>query len=208
MKWGLGKTAQVVSFLGVLKSRGARGLHLIVVPASTLDNWLREINQWCPSLSAILYNGSLVERRDLQYDINDDKDLDIVVTTYSIATGNSEDRKFLRSKKFKTLFLDEGHMIKNGDSQRAKHLKFFKIPFKLLMTGTPLQNNLSELLSLLTFIMPDIFEPAKKKFSAIFDIRANNSKLEDEMTKRRLDYASRIMTPFILRRKKDEVIPY
>lgn len=95
-------------------------------------------------------------------------------------------------------------MIKNGDSQRSKYLKKFKIPFKILITGTPLQNNLMELLSLLVFIMPELFLPARESFTAIFDIN-KNSRLEDEVSKRRLAHAATIMTPFVLRRKKDEV---
>lgn len=142
----MGKTAQVISLLGTLYDQGQTGPHLIVVPSSTLDNWMREITMWCPCLSSISYAGSMAERRDLQYDIMENEDLNIVVTTYTIATGNAEDRRFLRGRSFKTLFLDEGHMIKNGGSQRAKHIKNLKIPFKLLITGTPMQNNLMELL--------------------------------------------------------------
>jgi hypothetical protein len=204
---GLGKTAQVICFLGTLLESGrSNGPHLIVVPSSTLDNWMREIKQWCPNLNAIAYSGAQPERAALQYDIMENASLHIVVTTYTICTGNSDDRRFLRSRGFKTLILDEGHMIKNGDSQRAKHLRNLKISFKLLITGTPLQNNLMELLSLLTFIMPNIFEPARESFEAIFDLKkASNQKLDDEVSKRRLDHAGKILSPFVLRRKKDDV---
>lgn len=88
---GLGKTAQVVSFLGALNERKEEGPHLIIVPSSTLDNWMREIKMWCPTLEAIAYTGSLAERRSLQYDIKGIVDLNIIVTTYNIATGNSEE---------------------------------------------------------------------------------------------------------------------
>ena len=88
---GLGKTAQVVSFLGTLFERKIFGPHLIVVPSSTLDNWMREIKMWCPSLVAIPYTGSQPERRSLQYDIIDNENLNIIVTTYNIATGNGEE---------------------------------------------------------------------------------------------------------------------
>jgi SWI/SNF-related matrix-associated actin-dependent regulator 1 of chromatin subfamily A len=221
---GLGKTAQVVSFLGTLFERKIFGPHLIVVPSSTLDNWMREIRMWCPALTAIAYTGSQAERRSLQYDILGNENLNIIVTTYNIATGNGEEyvlilfanhfshfftlssRKFLRSTRCRTLFLDEGHMIKNDNSARTKHLKKLGIEFKILITGTPLQNNLMELLSLLTFIMPDVFAPAYDTFSAIFDLKNSNNRLEDEVSKRRLERASKIMNPFVLRRRKDDVL--
>ncbi|KAJ3372791.1 ATP-dependent helicase smarcad1 [Kappamyces sp. JEL0680] len=206
---GLGKTAQVIAFLGTLLERGyCSGPHLIIVPSSTLDNWMREIGQWCPTLKAIAYTGTMQERIALQYDIQDAEELHVVVTTYTIATGNAEDRRFLRGCRFQTLFLDEGHMIKNGESQRAKHLRNLKIPFKLLITGTPMQNNLMELLSLLTFIMPELFEPARASFEAIFDLKPSNNQLEDDVSRRRLDHAGKIMAPFVLRRRKDDEVEF
>jgi SWI/SNF-related matrix-associated actin-dependent regulator 1 of chromatin subfamily A len=178
---------------------------LIIVPSSTLDNWMREIEMWCPLLEAIAYTGSQKERRELQYEITSDS-YDIIVTTYNQATGNSDDRRFLRSLKCQVLILDEGHMIKNGDSQRAKHLKSFQSPFKLLLTGTPIQNNLMELLALLIFINPKLFEPAQASFASIFD-KTNTAQegLEGDVAKKRIERAAKILTPFVLRRRKDEV---
>jgi SNF2 family DNA or RNA helicase len=202
---GLGKSAQVICFLALLNQK-KRQKALIIVPSSTLDNWMREIEMWCPTMQAIAYSGSQKERRELQYEIPYDDELDIIVTTYNQATGNSEDRRFLRSLKCPILILDEGHMIKNGDSQRAKHLKGFNAPFKMLITGTPIQNNLMELLSLLIFINPELFAPAESSFAAIFD-KTNTAQegLEGDVAKRRIERATKILTPFVLRRKKDEV---
>ena len=126
-------------------------------------------------------------------------------------------RRFLRSTKCKSLFLDEGHMIKNDSSNRTKHLKNLDISFIILITGTPLQNNLMELLydfcffilissSLLTFIMPDIFNPAYETFVSIFDLKNSNNRLEDEVSKRRVERAGKIMNPFVLRRRKEDVL--
>lgn len=80
---GLGKSAQVVGFIGLLASKEGfgSGLNLIIVPSSTLDNWMREIEQWCPRLNAISYSGTMPERRELQYEIADRTDLDVIVTT-------------------------------------------------------------------------------------------------------------------------------
>ncbi|KAI8900340.1 SNF2 family N-terminal domain-containing protein [Globomyces pollinis-pini] len=205
---GLGKTAQVVSFLGLLSLQKKIGPHLVVVPSSTLDNWMREINQWCPTLHSIAYTGSQPDRRDIQSEI-EEAHYNIIVTTYNIATGHADDRRFLRGLKCQTLILDEGHMIKNGESQRAKHLKNFKIPFRLLITGTPLQNNLMELVSLLTFIMPDLFEACRENFNAIFDLGTTKPSVKDldnNVSVLRIQRATKIMTPFVLRRRKDEVL--
>ena len=210
---GLGKTAQVVTFLGSLQQNSLLDLRaLIVVPSSTLGNWEREISLWCPSLEQISYSGSAKERRMLQYDIMD-SNVNVIITTYAMATGAPEDRRFLdlivrflRKLKCDVLILDEGHMIKNNGSNRSKHLSGFKIPFKLLITGTPIQNNLLELLNLLTFINPELFTDAFSEFTSIFNNQVESADdLEHTVAREKIARASKILQPFILRRKKDEV---
>ncbi|POW05785.1 hypothetical protein PSTT_09515 [Puccinia striiformis] len=125
---GLGKTAQVVCFLSHLKSTGQIGPHLVVVPSSTLENWKREFGNFSNNLTVREYYGSQMERMDLRYELKSMPDLDVVITTYNIATGTVED-----------------------------HLMRMKVRWRLLLTGTPLQNNLQELVSLLSFILPKIF---------------------------------------------------
>ncbi|KAJ3255091.1 ATP-dependent helicase smarcad1 [Boothiomyces macroporosus] len=200
---GLGKSCQIVTFLGLLKSKGEGGLNLIIVPATVLDNWVRELHMWVPSLNVIAYTGDQNQRRELQMQILDSQDLDVIVTTYNQASGTM-DRRFLRSLKCKTLILDEGHMIKNSSSQRAMHLKNLNIPFRLLLTGTPLQNNLKELLALLTFIMPDLFGPCFDQLSIIFDDQKSKS-YKDVISKLQIERAKKMMTPFILQRLKQDV---
>ncbi|KAJ2962090.1 hypothetical protein NQZ79_g2813 [Umbelopsis isabellina] len=134
---GLGKTAQVIGFLAQLISEGHKGPHLIVVPSSTLENWLREFQKFCPCLDVRSYYGSQKERVELRYDLREDRDWPILVTTYQMATGSGLDRKFLRNINFDVTILDEGHMVKNCTSARYQHLMAIPSSFRLLLTGTP-----------------------------------------------------------------------
>ncbi|KAI8903276.1 SNF2 family N-terminal domain-containing protein [Gorgonomyces haynaldii] len=196
---GLGKTAQVICFIAHLLTIGHSGPHMIIVPASTVGNWLREFENWCPVLQVVAYTGSLKERRQIQ-DETASRQIHVVLTTYNMATGTKEDRTWLRKLKCKSLILDEGHLVKNSDSQRFKKLMKFQCPFRLLLTGTPLQNNLLELLSLLTFIMPDLFVSGSEQLQKLFNMK-------DEMhLVHIIDRAKRVMQPFVLRRRKDQVL--
>lgn len=130
---GLGKTSQVISLIAHLLENGETGPHLIIVPSSTLDNWLREFKRWwvsriaefISSLNSLFvnrvpsdlyvkpYHGSQSERFHLREEILASRSYHVILTTYNIATGSKEDRSFLRKMKFKSMILDEGHMIKN-----------------------------------------------------------------------------------------------
>ncbi|KAI8583198.1 hypothetical protein K450DRAFT_170107 [Umbelopsis ramanniana AG] len=220
---GLGKTAQVIGFLAQLVSQGSTGPHLVVVPSSTLENWLREFQKFCPSLDVRSYFGSQVERRRLRYDLREDTTWSILVTTYQMATGAEMDRKFLRKLNFDVTILDEGHMVKNCTSARYQHLMAIPSSFRLLLTGTPLQNNLQELVSLLTFILPSMFKNNQEELTKIFKIRqtVNNKKeppksmqtkapagstnIAQMLSMERIKRAKKIMTPFVLRRQKSQV---
>ncbi|KAI8920544.1 SNF2 family N-terminal domain-containing protein [Entophlyctis helioformis] len=191
---GLGKTAQVITFLANLLLKGVKGPHLIIVPSSTLENWLREFKRWCPALRVRSYTGSQAERRELQMHLEDDTSYNVLVTTYNLATGSPDDRQFLKRIHIQSLILDEGHMVKNIESNRYKHLMALKSPFRLLLTGTPLQNNLLELLALLTFVMPKMF------------VKMAGTSDETALSRERIERAKKIMAPFVLRRRKDQVL--
>ncbi|KAI9315776.1 hypothetical protein BX666DRAFT_347644 [Dichotomocladium elegans] len=205
---GLGKTAQVISFLGRLYELGNKGPHLIIVPTSTLDNWLREFERFCPDMDVVGYYGTQSEREDMRIDLLEELDCQVIVTTYNIATGSKEDRGFLRKLKCKSMILDEGHMVRNCTSQRYKHLISLKTPFRLLLTGTPLQNNLQELVSLLMFIMPDILIEYEEEIRKIFKIKvsANKDSSAQILSQQRIKRAKKMMTPFVLRRRKADVL--
>ncbi|CAH7666480.1 SNF2 family N-terminal domain-domain-containing protein [Phakopsora pachyrhizi] len=206
---GLGKTAQVICFLSHLKhthfSKSSNPpQHLIIVPASTLDNWIREFQNFSSNLSVRAYYGNQVERAELRYELKSIEELDVVITTYGVATGSIEDRKFLEKMRFDSCVYDEGHQLKNSESKRYKDLMRMKVAWRLLLTGTPLQNNLQELVSLLSFILPKIFQNAKEDLRTIFKVKADSQ--ANMLAQSRVTRAKKMMTPFVLRRKKAQVL--
>lgn len=157
---GLGKTIQVISFLAYLKENGfAKKTHLVIVPSSTLDNWDGEFKKWCPSLVIGKYYGSSDERRSLRIEWSKNKfsGLDVILTTYRVVTSTPEERKMFRVTPIHYVIFDEAHMLKNMTTQRYSQLVQINAERRLLLTGTPLQNSLLELMSLLCFVMPSIF---------------------------------------------------
>ncbi|XP_062410702.1 SWI/SNF-related matrix-associated actin-dependent regulator of chromatin subfamily A containing DEAD/H box 1b isoform X2 [Sardina pilchardus] len=202
---GLGKTIQAIAFLASLYQDGNRGPHLIVVPASTLDNWVRELKLWCPSLEVLVYHGTAEERRFTRYQaLSNREDYNIIVTTYNLAIGNSSDRSLFRKMKLEYAVFDEGHMLKNMNSLRYRHLMAINADHRLLLTGTPLQNNLLELMSLLNFIMPSMFASSTAQIARLFSM--NSCEGQSSFERKRITHAKLIMKPFILRRVKSEVL--
>ncbi|XP_068617188.1 SWI/SNF-related matrix-associated actin-dependent regulator of chromatin subfamily A containing DEAD/H box 1A [Brachionichthys hirsutus] len=202
---GLGKTIQAIAFLAQLYQNGIEGPHLIIVPASTLDNWVREFTLWCPRLKVVVYYGSLEERRYLRHDIlNEVVDFNVIVTTYNSAIGNESDRSLFRRLNLKYAVFDEGHMLKNMNTHRYRHLMGINAEHRLLLTGTPLQNNLLELMSLLNFIMPSMFSSSSAQLSKMFSRKSHEE--QSPFERDRIFQAKLIMKPFILRRVKNEVL--
>lgn len=201
---GLGKTAQVVTFLSHLKLSGRPGPHLVIVPASTLDNWTREFKTFSSNLVVRTYYGNQVERADLRYELKGLEDLDVILTTYNVASGAPDDRKFLDRMRFDACVYDEGHQLKNSESKKYKDLMRMRVQWRLLLTGTPLQNNLQELVSLLSFILPTIFENAKEDLRMIFKVPVEAQ--VNLLAQTRVTRAKKMMSPFVLRRKKAQVL--
>ncbi|XP_040011692.1 SWI/SNF-related matrix-associated actin-dependent regulator of chromatin subfamily A containing DEAD/H box 1A [Xiphias gladius] len=202
---GLGKTIQAIAFLAQLYQNGIDGPHLITVPSSTLDNWVRELKLWCPSLKVLVYYGSMEDRRYLRHDIlNDDVEFNVIVTTYNLAIGNDNDRSLFRKLRLKYAVFDEGHMLKNMNTLRYRHLMAINAEHRLLLTGTPLQNNLLELMSLLNFIMPSMFSSSTTQLSKMFSMQSHEE--QSRFERDRISQAKLIMKPFILRRIKSEVL--
>lgn len=205
---GLGKTCQVIAFLAHLYEKGIKGPHLVVVPSSTLENWLREFKNFCPTLSVMPYYAGQAERAEIRETIEENLDnINVVITTYTIAKAKV-DAHFLRNLDFCVCVYDEGHMLKSSTS--VLYEKLIRIParFRLLLTGTPLQNNLQELASLLGFILPKVFKDRKDDLQYVF---ANKAKTVDEshstlLSAQRIARAKSMLTPFVLRRKKHQVI--
>lgn len=206
---GLGKTCQVIAFLAHLFQEGHTGPHLVVVPAATLENWLKEFKRFCPTLNVEPYYATVpAERMLLRETLEDSKEeVNVIVTTYTIAKAK-DDFPWLRTFGFDCTVYDEGHVLKNADSQVASKLVRIESNFRLLLTGTPLQNNLKELISLLAFLMPGVF---KDKHSALRTIFTHNVKAMDDnhdalLSAQRIIRARSMLTPFILRRKKHQVL--
>ncbi|WFD44803.1 DNA helicase [Malassezia psittaci] len=201
---GLGKTAQVISFLAHLKlQKNRKGPHLVIVPSSVLENWSREMRRFCPMLKVEVYYGSQAERRELRMELRERTDYDVMLTTYDMATA-SDDHKFFRKCGFDVCVYDEGHMLKNRRSQKYEKLMKISARWRLLLTGTPLQNNLQELISLLSFILPEYFTSAEEALSAIFKAKPGSN--TSPLSQQRVIRAKRMMRPFVLRRRKDKVL--
>ena len=200
---GLGKTLQTISLLSYLACyKGIWGPHLIIVPTSCLVNWESEIKRFCPAFKVLTYYGSAKRRKELRVGWTKSNWNHIVVTSYQLAV---QDAFAFRRKKWYYLILDEAHNIKNFQSQRWQTLVNFNTQRRLLLTGTPLQNNLMELWSLLHFLMPHIFR-SRKEFSYWFSNPMNN--IIEGNSSRNDDLIGRlhgIIRPFVLRRLKKDV---
>ncbi|KAJ0097571.1 hypothetical protein Patl1_28915 [Pistacia atlantica] len=208
---GLGKTIQTIGFLAHLKGNGLNGPYLVIAPLSTLSNWVNEISRFVPSMNAIVYHGSKKEREELRRKHMPREigpKFPIVVTSYEVALFDA--RKSLRHYNWKYVVIDEGHRLKNSKCKLLKELKHLPMGNKLLLTGTPLQNNLSELWSLLHFILPDIFS-SLEEFQSWFDLsgKCNSEAPKEEVEeKRRAQVVAKlhaILRPFLLRRMKSDV---
>ena len=160
---GLGKTIQTISVLAHLAcDKQNWGPHLIIVPTSVLLNWDLEFKKWLPGFKVITYFGSQKERKEKRRGWSAPNAFHVCVTSYNLAIN---DQRIFKRVKWKYIILDEAHNIKNWMSQRWQTLLQFKSDNRLLLTGTPLQNNLLELWALLHFLMPDLFDSRKGKLN-------------------------------------------
>ncbi|KFP23593.1 Lymphoid-specific helicase, partial [Colius striatus] len=206
---GLGKTIQCIATIALMVERGVPGPFLVCGPLSTLPNWMSEFKRFTPEIPLMLYHGSQQERRKLVRKIHRRQGSlqihPVVITSFEIAM---RDRNALQSCFWKYLIVDEGHRIKNMNCRLIRELKRFNADNKLLLTGTPLQNNLAELWSLLNFLLPDVFDDLKS-FESWFDITSITETAEDIIAKEReqniLHMLHQILTPFLLRRLKSDV---
>jgi SWI/SNF-related matrix-associated actin-dependent regulator of chromatin subfamily A member 5 len=197
---GLGKTLQTIALIAHLKeSKDIRtGPSLIVCPLTVLDNWRAEIVQWAPTLKymRLHINGNSAESdAQLIQHLPDLSQYDIIVTTYEMCKKMTN---LWSRQHFHLLVLDEGHKIKNAHSQTSIAVRKIHCENRLLLTGTPLANNLVELYSLLAFLVPDIFTTADP-FAAAFDLQLN------QIDKVKLTQAHQLLNLFMLRRLKTEV---
>eukprot|EP00960_Hanusia_phi_P011467 334985-Hanusia_phi.AAC.1 len=214
---GLGKTVQSVSFLAHLYSMGVKGPFMVVAPLSTVTNWQREFARWAPSIDTVLYHGSKEERRLLREQIGFEnkikhpasKSFPVIITSFEVAMN---DARKLANLNWKYLIVDEGHRLKNKDCRLLRELKSLNSDNRLLLSGTPLQNNLTELWSLLHFILPDIFQDLAT-FQTWFDFdeelhaeKGTARIIEEESKNKTVSKLHAILDPFLLRRLKTDVL--
>ena len=200
---GLGKTIQTISLLAYLAcNHGIWGPHLIVVPTSVMLNWEVEFKKWAPAFKVLTYFGTAKERKLKRQGWSKPNSFHVCITTYRLIT---QDQTVFRRKKWKYLILDEAHMIKNWRSQRWQTLLNFNSKRRLLITGTPLQNDLMELWSLMHFLMPHVFQ-SHSEFKNWFSSPLSGMVEGGEGVN--MDLVSRlhgVLRPFLLRRLKSEV---
>ena len=205
---GLGKTVQAISFLAHLaEDKNIWGPFLVVAPGSTLHNWDREIQSFFPKFKVLPYWGNKVQRRDIRPCIHPKKLYSasghhVVVTSYDIVL---KDELQLKRVKWQYMVLDEAQAIKNADSFRWKILLSFSCRNRLLLTGTPIQNNMAELWALLHFIMPTLFN-SHDQFNEWFSkgIEGHAEGTQD-LNEHQLNRLKAVLQPFMLRRVKKDV---
>ena len=207
---GLGKTVQSISVMAYLAEKhGIWGPFMVVAPSSTLHNWQQEIAKFVPKLKVLPYWGVAKDRKTLRkfwdrrpITYGPDAEFHVLVSSYQLVV---QDQAYLQKMHWQYMVLDEAQAIKSANSSRWKTLLAFNCRNRLLLTGTPIQNNMQELWALLHFIMPQLFD-SHDEFSDWFskDIESHaqaNTKLNEEQLKR----LHMILKPFMLRRIKKHV---
>lgn len=188
---GLGKTLQAICFIKSLTDEGA-GTGLVVAPTSTLYNWLSEFERFAPSLKAVIVSGSVPEREKIISEY-----ADVYITSYPLLRN---DFNQYDEKVFSIIVADEAQFIKNHDSLTAKAIKKVRAKNRLALTGTPIENSLSELHSIFDFLMPG-FLLSRKKFQELYEkpiVKEGDTKKTEKLKKQ--------IKPFILRRLKRDVL--
>ncbi len=185
---GLGKTLQTISFL--LSKKGSKTL--IVAPTSLIFNWKNEFKKFAPSMKIGIINTSRDEREIL---ISNYNKFDVLITTYNLCKRDLDKYKEIN---FDFIILDEAQNIKNSHSQNAKAVKEIKGRTKFALTGTPIENSLMELWSIFDFIMPGYLYDEQR-----FTTRYHRRLEEDPVI---IEEVKKLISPFILRRTKKEVL--
>src|SRR5271163_1877422 len=209
---GLGKTVQAISLIAFFKEKNISGPFLIAAPLSTINNWIDEFTRWTPEIKTIMYHGSKDERAEMRrkyMKMQDQQKFEFpaVCTSYEICMN---DRKFLANYKWRYIIVDEGHRLKNMNCRLIKELLTYNSANRLLITGTPLQNNITELWSLLHFLLPEVFNDVNS-FQSWFDfseVLEEKTDSDGKAQKRKNNLVSTmhaILKPFLLRRIKSDV---
>lgn len=188
---GLGKTIQVITFLQHLKEKGTASAHLIVVPSTLIFNWQEEFSRFAPELNIeVIYGANRSKLSENQ------KNADVFITSYGVLQSDISEFK---AYPFQVIVLDESQAIKNPETQRYRAVCSLKAKQRLVLTGTPLENNTFDLFGQLSFACPGLLG-TKQQFKLLFSIPIDT--FRDSSRAKEL---SRIVKPFILRRTKNQV---
>ncbi|CAG8956103.1 hypothetical protein HYFRA_00011888 [Hymenoscyphus fraxineus] len=212
---GLGKTIQTIALLAHLAcEHEVWGPHLVIVPTSVMLNWEMEFKKWCPGFKILTYYGSPEERKRKRSGWNGENSWNVCITSYQLIL---RDQVIFKRRQWHYMILDEAHNIKNFQSQRWQAMLTFSTRARLLLTGTPLQNNLTELWSLLYFLMPsDGTEPGVGGFANLKEfqdwfkkpseqILEHGREQMDDESKAIIGKLHKVLRPYLLRRLKADV---
>ncbi|QDZ23866.1 chromatin remodeling factor [Chloropicon primus] len=205
---GLGKTVQALSLVASLVSRGCARPHLVVAPLSTILNWQREAEQWAPHLNVVNYSGNAEDRKVIykhefasahavgkKVPLSRRVKVHLILTTYEmVLQGGSE----LGKLEYGSMIIDEGHRLKNRASKLFGALTRFSCEQRVILTGTPLQNNLEELFMLMHFI-----DPKKFSYNQVDEFLEDFS---DISTEDQIEELHKLLKPHLLRRMKRDVL--
>ncbi len=194
---GLGKTIQTIALLAYLYLKNDSLTHLIIVPKVTIKNWEREIKKWLPKIKYLFFYGDKEERKILSEHTIKESHYDIVLTTFECSM---KEKTALASLNYEYLIIDEAHRLKNDQGKFSTIVRKFNSKHRLLLTGTPFQNNLHELWSLLNFLMPNIFNDSEE-FDRIFNLDTATEEGQMKIVKQ----IHQLLKPFVLRRLKSEI---
>ncbi|KAI5170756.1 ATP-dependent helicase STH1/SNF2 [Nematocida sp. LUAm3] len=203
---GLGKTVQAIVFICYLLEKKQETLpFLVVVPLSTYSNWVSEFSRWAPGIKVLLYKGDPHHRKELKKESAYGK-FDVLLTTFEFIM---KDRAFLSKIQWAYTIVDEGHRMKNSSSKLCMVMNnYYSSKYRLLLTGTPLQNNLPELWSLLNFVLPKIFYSGgsfDEWFNAPMSHMGEKIDLNEEEELLVIKRLHKVLRPFLLRRLKKDV---
>jgi len=221
---GLGKTIQVIALFAHLLMQGTTGPFLVVAPLATLPNWIREFEKWLPTLPCIRYHGTKEERAEFFMKIDPvtkqniaplkkkdvkAKHFPVIITSYEVAIRDV--KKLSSLGPYTYMVVDEGQRLKNRKCCLIKSLKVIEAQNRLLLSGTPIQNDLDELWSLLNFVNPTIFDDLSVfqswfGFKNIGQETTEGSIMKNEREEAIVSKLHDILRPFLLRRVKMDVL--
>lgn len=188
---GLGKTIQIITFILDLKERNKKRQHLIVLPTTLLFNWQQELKKFAPSLTYHVLHGNARDVKAVQFD-----KYDLIFTTYGTLMSDIET---LKKVKFDYVILDESQAIKNPESKRYKSVRLLQARNRIVMTGTPIENNTFDLYAQLSFAHPGLLGNMKY-FRDVY-----SGPIDRFQDRKRAKELQQLISPFILRRTKKQV---